>query len=52
MIETEDRTIHPEADPEVIIIQEDHTEDKKTIVTEMTIDSRGLDINPYHQLEA
>ena len=44
-------TLHWEADPEVIIIQGDHAEDKKTIEIEVTLHSNGSEVNLDHQLK-
>ena len=47
----EDDILYSEADPGFSIIQEGHTEEKTIIETEVTVDSRGLEVNPDHQLE-
>ena len=51
MMEMEEVILHSEADPEVSIIQEGHTEDIIIIWREVTVDSRGLEFKPDYQPE-
>ena len=48
MIETEEGSLHCKRDPEITIIQEGHTEDKISIEKEVTVGSRGIEVNPDH----
>ena len=51
VIETEGHILHSEADPKVIITQEDHAENKAWIEIKITIDSKGLEVYPDHNLK-
>ena len=51
MIETEDGILHTEGNPLVTIIKDVHKEGKTIIEIVMTVDSKGLEVNPYHQVE-
>ena len=50
-MEMEEVILHSEAEPEVSIIQEGHTEDMIIIWIEVTVDSRSLEFKPDHQPE-
>ena len=50
MIEKEEGILHLDADPEVTIIQEDHTEDKITKMIDGHNRQQRYKINPDHQL--
>ena len=47
MVEIEEDTLHWEAKPEVITVQEADMEDKTSIKIEKSIDNRGSEINLY-----
>ena len=51
MIETEESIFHSEADPEDTVTKQGHTEDKTIIEKEVTVDNKGSEVNPGHQLE-
>ena len=51
MTETKEDIFNSEIDPEVAIIQEDHTEDNTVIETWVMVDNRGLEVNPDSPLE-
>ena len=51
MIEIENGTFHSEEHPEVIIIQEGHTKNKRIIEKEMTAESRCSDIDSDHHID-
>ena len=51
MIETGEATLPLGVDLGVIVIQWSHTKDKKIIEIEVTVDSRGLEVNLGPQLE-
>ena len=51
MLETEQGILYIDVDLEVTVIQEGHAEDKIAIEIEVTVESRGLEVNQEHQLK-
>ena len=47
MIEIEEDTLHSLANPEIITIQEGHTEYMTIIEIEVTTDNKGSEVSPY-----